>query len=153
MLVIFLLSSREAVKSTYDSNLVGDIIAPVIEPEYKSWDLEKQQDYLLEIDFPIRKIAHFTEYTVLGALIILSLNQNRSWYINVVISWIIGTTYACTDELHQRFVKGRSCQITDVMLDSGGVLFGAFILICIVALYVRLKASKKQIKSFYKAYI
>lgn len=41
--------------------------------------------------------------------------------------------YACTDELHQYFVPGRSCRFFDVCVDStgafcGGLLFGALLL-------------------------
>lgn len=33
--------------------------------------------------------------------------------------------YACSDELHQYFVPGRSCKLFDVCVDSTGAFFGA----------------------------
>ena len=56
----------------------------------------------------VRKSAHFTIYFILG----LSL---------------ISLVYACSDELHQLFVSGRSGQITDVLLDSTGSFVGIYI--------------------------
>ena len=32
--------------------------------------------------------------------------------------------YAVSDEIHQLFVSGRSCQLTDVLLDSAGAFVG-----------------------------
>ena len=40
---------------------------------------------------------------------------------------LTGVAYAMTDEIHQLFVPGRSCQVTDVLIDSAGVLFGSVI--------------------------
>ena len=39
--------------------------------------------------------------------------------------------YACTDELHQLFVSGRSGQFTDVLIDTLGALFGCLLLLMI----------------------
>lgn len=43
------------------------------------------------------------------------------------IAFFCGVFYACTDEFHQHFVKGRSAQLSDVLLDSGGVLLGVLL--------------------------
>ena len=42
-------------------------------------------------------------------------------------AWIIGTAYAVTDEIHQHFVPGRSCELRDICIDSAGVLCGVLI--------------------------
>ena len=42
-------------------------------------------------------------------------------------AWLIGTAYAVTDEFHQSFVPGRSCELRDVMIDSCGVLTGVLL--------------------------
>ena len=41
-----------------------------------------------------------------------------------MISFILGVIYAITDEVHQYFVPGRSCEFKDVCIDGSGVLFG-----------------------------
>lgn len=52
----------------------------------------------------------------------------------IAISMIIGVIYAATDEIHQAFVPGRGPLVTDVILDSIGVLTG----ICIVLLVYKI---------------
>lgn len=44
-----------------------------------------------------------------------------------LISWAFGTLYAVTDEFHQMFVPGRSCEIRDMCIDSCGVATGVLI--------------------------
>ena len=46
-------------------------------------------------------------------------------------SLLFGAFYAGTDELHQYFVPGRSAQVTDVVLDSFGVITGILIYLLI----------------------
>ena len=42
-------------------------------------------------------------------------------------SLAIGVIYAVSDEIHQYFVPGRSMQISDIVIDSFGVLSGIFV--------------------------
>ena len=80
----------------------------------------------------IRKLAHFTEYTLLGLMIRLCL---ESWFGNrtmkrvrlIAAGFGAGTGYACTDELHQMAIDGRSGQWTDVLVDASGVLLGVML--------------------------
>jgi len=45
-----------------------------------------------------------------------------------LLSWGIGALYALTDEVHQSFVPGRSCEIRDILIDSCGVAAGVLIM-------------------------
>ena len=49
------------------------------------------------------------------------MKRNR---ILALIGFGAGTAYACTDELHQLAIDGRSGQWTDVLVDSSGILAG-----------------------------
>ncbi|MCD3349426.1 VanZ family protein [Clostridium botulinum D/C] len=74
-------------------------------------------------NFIIRKVGHFTEYFVLCALIVFSLKNeaknNRKYIIAIIITFL----YACSDEIHQLFVPGRSGRVNDVLIDTaGGIL-------------------------------
>lgn len=44
-------------------------------------------------------------------------------------AWLLATAYAASDEFHQIFVPGRTPKVTDVMLDSAGVLLGLGIML------------------------
>ena len=97
------------------------------------------------LSFVVRKCAHFAEYTLLGWSLALTVadylerlrgaqpgGSNRAKPgdlrgAQLMAPWLIGTAYAVTDEIHQYFVPGRSCEIRDVVIDSCGVLVGALI--------------------------
>lgn len=89
----------------------------------------------------IRKLAHYSIYTLGGILLFLEINQKEiSKNKKIGICQLIGTSYAITDEIHQFFVPGRSCEIRDVCIDSLGILTGIIIAIVI------LKIGKSKIK-------
>lgn len=95
------------------------------------------------VQYYIRKGAHFLEYTALGLFLHLFLSsfvKKRS--VSSGLSLVLGAVYAATDEYHQLVVGSRSAQWQDVALDSAGVLFG--LLIALLLLHLREK--KKQEK-------
>ncbi|MGI1659828.1 MAG: VanZ family protein [Desulfitobacterium sp.] len=80
----------------------------------------------LQSNFIVRKSAHFLSYLVLS---VLTMNALRTCGVNgvrqvVAIAIGICALYAISDEVHQLFVPGRSGQIKDVLLDSGGAIVG-----------------------------
>ena len=54
----------------------------------------------------------------------------------LLIAWAVGTSYGILDEIHQIFVSGRGCQLSDMCFDSFGVLIGCMITI-VVARIIR----------------
>ena len=95
-------------------------------PGYREWSTEEQIKFAETIDHPVRKAAHATEYTILGILLFMACRD--SFEMNLKASFrtafSVGTVYAATDEFHQLFVSGRAGMISDVLLDSMGVLLG-----------------------------
>jgi VanZ family protein len=71
-------------------------------------------------DTILRKLAHLTEYGVLGALLLRAI---RSPVAGVVVA----TLYAVTDEVHQLFVEGRHGAPLDVGIDAAGALAGVLV--------------------------
>lgn len=90
--------------------------------------------------FAVRKGAHFAEYAALGFLLANALFQSgkKRWGV-----WAAGlaSLYAATDEVHQLFVPGRACQLTDWLLDTAGGAAGAALFL---ALLLLLRAAKKH---------
>ena len=84
----------------------------------------------LQGDKVLRKIAHATEYLVLGLFMMLAAAnaKRRGVFFTGLITWIIGTAYAISDEVHQIFVPGRSCELRDMCIDAAGVLCGVLII-------------------------
>ena len=51
------------------------------------------------------------------------------------ISLIIGIIYASSDEIHQAFVPGRGPMLTDVLIDTSGVVTGIILVIGIFKMH------------------
>ena len=79
--------------------------------------------------FIVRKGAHFSLYGLLGLLLYMLLTEyGLSGVRNSCLAVFISFLYACTDELHQNFVIGRSCEVRDIIIDSVGALTGCMII-------------------------
>ena len=63
----------------------------------------------------------------------------RAW-LRWLLPWLIATLYAVSDEFHQYFIPGRSCQVGDVMIDSAGACVGVLVVMGIVHLLGRKRA-------------
>lgn len=74
----------------------------------------------------IRKAAHFLEYTALGVLLCVLLYTLWASPVRVKIPLVMlfGLGIPLLDETIQLFAPGRSSEVTDVLLDFFGVLFG-----------------------------
>ena len=76
----------------------------------------------------LRKIAHFTEFAALGALLSWLVRMLRQKNGELFVFPVAGgVTVACLDELIQCFVPGRGPGLLDVGIDSAGVLLGMFL--------------------------
>lgn len=128
MVTIFLLSTEPAEKSDMTSGRISETVDRILYPDWETMPEENRESIYSVTQTVIRKCAHFTEYAVLGCLLLLTL---RSWTGEReklrLIAWAGGTVYAMTDELHQLLVDGRSGQWQDVLLDSAGVLTGVLL--------------------------
>lgn len=83
----------------------------------------------------IRKTAHLFLFSVLGILVFETVISHRKQKLSsVFLSVCFCFLYACTDEIHQYFVDGRSAQFSDVLLDTFGALFGILLVIGISSL-------------------
>ena len=83
-------------------------------------------------DYLIRKIAHFAEYAVLGALLFGAEDVHHGLWFPPCF----GLLAALADETIQLLSDGRSGQVSDVWLDLAGFLAG-WIVIALIALLFR----------------
>jgi VanZ like family len=70
-------------------------------------------------DTILRKLAHLTEYAILGALLGRAVRRPG-------LALALGVLYAVSDEVHQMFVEGRHGSPLDVLIDTAGLLAGLF---------------------------
>lgn len=113
LLVIFLFSNQDGSTSTSLTNGI----------------LEK---YLFFVDSDIffmiiRKMAHITEYFILGILVLNFINEFKIDK-KIVVSSLICFILASFDEFHQLFIPDRTGRLLDVFIDMIGASLGILIL-------------------------
>ena len=68
-------------------------------------------------------IAHLTEFTILGGVLYVVLRRYIE-YGTVVKTIGVGIVIASLDEFIQLFSLGRSSQLSDVLIDTVGIIIG-----------------------------
>lgn len=112
------------VSSGMSSKVITVVVKTLTNIEENS---EEMEEIINKYSFPVRKLAHFVEYFILGVItlnLFVSFNINRRVLIYTTTLCILA---ASLDEFHQTFVPGRSGNINDVLLDSSGALIGAYL--------------------------
>lgn len=141
MSLIFSFSNQKDVDSSKVSDgFIDRTVVKIYKVFNKNITKEKESEIIEKYTFPIRKLAHYTLYFILG---ILSFLVVKDYYINkklIIYSLLICFLYACSDEFHQLFVIGRSARVLDVLIDT----FGSFCSISIFYIFNK-KISKKSI--------
>lgn len=89
------------------------------------WNEAKEAELAGWFEYPLRKLAHFSEYACMGVLVYTLWSQwmvqGKRLYILTVV-WVFLS--AAGDEFHQYFVPGRCASFADVLLDTCGGAFG-----------------------------
>ena len=129
MLMIFCFSMENADNSDKRSGTISLCIIRVFHPDYDQMENDQQQSIYDVTQHIVRKCAHFAEYMMLGFLIRLCMEswfgyRMKKYRLFSVIGFATGVLYACSDEIHQLAIDGRSGQWTDVFVDSLGVVTG-----------------------------
>lgn len=127
--IIFGFSSQDGEKSGSISKKITEEIVKRI-PQIQEKEQEERELITQRTEKVIRKLAHFSIYTVVGILLMALVSTYQIKEKNkIIISIIIGITYACSDEIHQSFIPGRSPMITDVIIDTMGVILGILLIL------------------------
>ena len=130
MCFIFYMSGQSGDESQEQSDLVLNIL--------NFLGLELSDNIKNLASFIVRKAAHITEYLILYILIFIVVILYSDTKKAKVFSLLYMILYACTDEIHQLFVPGRSGMIRDVFIDSIGGIIG----ISIISIYENIKKRK-----------
>ena len=139
---IFSMSCENAEES---SNTSGQTIKVVLStvPEFEKQPEEVKVNIIEELQFIVRKSAHFIGYMILGilasGLILYYGNINKKY----LLAFLICVIYAISDEIHQLFVPGRAGQVRDVLIDSAGSLLGIIIVMALEKLLIKFNKKHK----------
>lgn len=126
MALIFGFSSQNGEAS---GNLSYQVSYKIVEIGNNIFDTPLDDDqlhaYARKIEFPVRKLAHMTEYFLLALCAALPCRlyglKGRSLLLTVFFVCVI---FAAGDEYHQSFVADRGPSVRDVGIDSIGAGFG-----------------------------
>lgn len=131
--IIFSFSLQVADVSNQQSGFIVTMILPLIRTILPFLSIDT-------ITYLVRKTAHFSEYALLG---VLGGNASTAWK-ECKLSYMFllyGPLNALCDETIQYFVPGRSCQFSDMLLDSCGYFFGFLVFAIISKLTQKRKSS------------
>ena len=142
-ITIFIFSSQDGEKSTATSDGFIKKIVTIIKGEnIEEEELQKITD---QISFYVRKMAHFTIYTIFGITTYGFINTYKiKLNKKILISLLIGIIYASSDEFHQLFSNGRSASIKDVGIDTLGVIVGILLMHAIYKIIQKVKNKDKN---------
>lgn len=87
--------------------------------------------------FSFDKIVHGIEFGLFGMLLYRAFRFPAAIRHPFLWTVVAGIPYAALDEIHQRFVPGRNCDIYDFLMDSIG-------LVAFAALSHRLNRAKQE---------
>ena len=127
LFIIFSFSAEDATKSEHRSD---EVIINAVETITREEIPENQRQKIIdEYIVIVRKSAHFFLYFILAILVftlykrIFGLNS-KSFIYTIIFCFI----YACSDEIHQLFINGRTARIFDIFVDTSGALLSTTIL-------------------------
>ena len=134
MVMIFRFSAQPASESEQVS---GGVAYRIVETwshltgtEYTQSEMEAYAD---RIDYPVRKLAHMTEYGILCLLACAFVRgYSGNWKVCGISAVAVAALYAATDEIHQLFVPGRAGRFPDVCIDTLGAVIWLLLLIALV---------------------
>ena len=136
LMVIFIFSNSAASAST--SNGMSLTVSEWVRPVLNTVGLHPETDFL---NFVIRKLAHFSEYALLGVLIGLAYRLQPWSWMKGKVALLPFFIIPVLDENLQRFSSGRSCELRDMLIDSAGMAVGMML---VIALLMILSNRKKQ---------
>lgn len=141
-LIIFGFSAQDGEQSGNLSQMISEKCAAFLNAlSGDNWSETVMKEIAAYFEHPIRKLAHFAEYAVMGVLLTVIwtqwMNRGKRLYLLITL-WVFLS--AAADELHQYFVPGRYASVADVLLDTCG---GAFGMMVVFVLYVRREHRRK----------
>ena len=133
--IIFRFSSQNGTQSKGISTKVTEAILEK-SSKYNQLDNKEKKKVFNRANAVIRKIAHFSIYTLVGLLLMGIMTRTKlKDKRRILITVVIGIIYATLDEFHQSFSPGRTPKITDIYIDTLGVILGILLVLTAREIY------------------
>jgi len=158
--LIFSFSEQDGETSGGLSRMISEKCVEILNAlSGKKWSELMMESMAAYFENPIRKLAHFCEYALMGVLLFgiwypwvglavaeSGVKKSSSFFkklpklVKIIVPWVFVS--AAFDEIHQLFIPGRCGNIWDVLLDTTGGCFG---LACCV-LMVKILGKNRKVK-------
>ncbi len=113
----------------------GGISGKIVQIIIDIFNINNTESTFSTLQFFVRKLAHLTEYAILGILIFNALyNTINNLKLIVIISFVCCALYSIIDEINQLSVAGRVGSFKDCLIDSTGALLGVLFCLFIISL-------------------
>ncbi len=132
-------SLADSDKSSEISGNIVEQVKPIVDPNNKI-----DNELFTTV---VRKLAHFTEFSILGAemmLLVCTFAKSSLSFSFSLISIGIAFPFAIADELIQLTSSGRSCEFRDMLIDLSGIILGTVIVIIIRAVALKISVKSKH---------
>ncbi len=130
-------------------NTSGKVIKKILAkfPEYQKLSDKRKAQIVEKLQPFVRKMAHFTIYTLLGFnLMGFFLTFKFGKILKYGLAIALGMLYAMSDEIHQMFSAGRTARVFDVGIDTCGVVFGTILIMIFSKIVYWARNSRKYKK-------
>ena len=131
LLMMFLIFSYSSQNGTTSGSLSQNISYKIVSAGSHLMHLKSSdkdiQTAARKIEYPLRKLAHMTEYFIFALAVLFSLYVYGLRGLPLLLTaGFICVCFAGSDEYHQSFVSGREPSIRDVGIDSIGIFLGLY---------------------------
>jgi VanZ family protein len=119
---------------TFSGQETGSVLESIL--DFIGLSLTKET--IATLHFLIRKLAHFSGYTVLGALLWRAFRgeADELWRWRWGISaFLTAAAYALFDEYHQSLTRTRTPSLVDSLID----MFGSFVALAAILVNLRIR--------------
>lgn len=122
-----------------DSSAQSDIITKIAESILNFFGFSADYSFLSHL---IRKLAHFSEYFILGIISSLFFKQFRIKFLIVLSPIYCFTVAVCDEFIMQAITEGRGPMWSDVIIDSCGAVL-ALLVVVFVCYIINSRRTKK----------
>ncbi|MCL2565819.1 MAG: VanZ family protein [Defluviitaleaceae bacterium] len=110
---IFIFSSIEGTESAAASMTIAGYLRLVLDLDY---DI---------LNFLVRKTAHVIVFFILSFCVTNAVKYIVRRDRIFLVAWGVSSVYGVLDEIHQYFVPGRVCALSDMLINAFGAFLGA----------------------------
>lgn len=156
LLMMYVIYSFSAQTGETSGNLSYEVSHKIVEigNEILNKGMDEQQidEYACEIEYPVRKLAHMTEYFLLAVAVSFPFYvYGLRGFALMLTAGLICVAFAAGDEYHQSFVARRGPSVKDVGIDSIGAFLGIlFVRIVCWIFLAPARAARRQEKYAYR---